>query len=120
MRKKIDYQQMLQLLSVVLHCPICNQKYSAEQTNLIDSHPDPERYESSLIYLHAECERCRSSVVFNVNLDGSEVFSVGMVTDLTARDAKKFQSLGPITVDEVIDFHEFLQNFEGDLAKALK
>jgi hypothetical protein len=115
---KLNYQKWIELLSVILHCPVCSNKYNAEQTSIIES-KDPEKYENSSLLVHTECERCKSSVVFSIALDGPEVFSVGMVTDLNSTDAKRFRDADSISLNEVIDFHEFLSVFDGDFERML-
>lgn len=110
---------MMEWLAVVLRCPICSNKYSAEQTNIIESR-DGAAHDNSSMLVHADCERCKSSVVFSIAVDGPEIFSVGMVTDLTAHDAKKFREREEIRVDEVIELHEFLQGFDGDFEQVLR
>lgn len=116
---KLNYQKWIELLSVILHCPVCNNKYNAEQTSILES-KDVEKYDNSSLLVHTDCERCKSSVVFSISLDGPEIFSVGMVTDLNSADARRFREAGHISVNEVIDFHEFLNSFDGNFEKVLR
>ena len=115
---KPNYQKMIEWLAVILRCPICSNKYNAEQTSIIET-KETRNYDHSSMLVHTECERCKSSVVFSISMDGPEIFSVGMVTDLTSTDAKKFRDSDNITVDDVIGFHEFMHTFDGDFEKAL-
>lgn len=116
---KMNYQKMIELLSVILHCPVCSNKYTAEQTSIIEA-KDAEKPEDASVMVHADCERCKSSVVFSISLEGPEIFSVGMVTDLTSGDAKKFKENEHISVDEIMQFHSFMQNFNGDFDRILQ
>lgn len=116
---KLSYQKMIELLSFILHCPVCSNKYNAEQTSIIES-KEGEKYDNSTMLVHTDCERCKSSVVFNISLEGPEIFSVGMVTDLTSTDAKKFRDKGYVTTDEVIEFHDFLEEFDGNFERVLQ
>lgn len=115
--RKHDYHKMIEWLSVILRCPVCSNKYSADQTNIIESRD--QDFDNSSMLVHTDCERCQSSVVFSISMDGPEIFSVGMVTDLTSHDAKRFRDADDIQTDEVIEFHEFLANFEGDFEQAI-
>jgi len=117
--RETHYQKMIELLSLVLHCPVCGNKYNAENTNLIDR-PELEHREDSSLLVHTDCERCKSSVVFSISMDGPEIFSVGMVTDLTGADAQKFKNSSEVSVDEVIEFHEFLEKFDGNFEKVIR
>jgi len=116
---KLSYQKWMELLSVILHCPVCNNKYNAEQTSIIEG-KETEKYDNTSVLVHTDCERCKSSVVFSISLDGPEIFSVGMVTDLNSKDATRLKDSNYITLDEVIEFHDFLGNFDGNFEKILR
>jgi hypothetical protein len=116
---KFDYNKILQWLAYVLRCPVCGQRYSPEQTKIIDA--NEEKLMTSRNFLvHTDCDRCKSSVVFSIAIDGPEIFSIGMVTDLTSQDTTKFKNVEPITSDEVLATHEFLKDFNGDFRSLLK
>ena len=117
--RETNYQKMIELLSLVLHCPVCGNKYNAENTNLIDR-SEFDRGEDASLLVHTDCERCKSSVVFSISMEGPEIFSVGMVTDLTSADAMKFKNSSEVSVDEVIEFHDFLENFDGNFERAIR
>jgi len=115
---KPDYEKIIEWLALVLKCPVCGNKYGADQTSIIDS-KEQERNDSSSIIVHTDCQNCKSSIVFNVSLEGTDLFSVGILTDLNGRDAKHFREHQSITIDEVIGFHKFLQKFDGNFEKVL-
>lgn len=117
--KRYDYQKMIEWLAFILRCPVCSNKYTADNTSLLERDESPDTQNSGLL-VHADCESCNSSVVFSISMDGPELFSVGMVTDLTAEDAKKFAAADKISADEVIDFHKFMRRFDGNFRKVLK
>ncbi|HTL39691.1 MAG TPA: hypothetical protein VL306_02675 [Methylomirabilota bacterium] len=116
---KFDFNKIVQWLAYILRCPVCGHKYNPEQTKIIDS-PDTAPQNSRSLLVHTDCDRCKSSVVFSIAIDGPEIFSVGMVTDLTSQDTKRFKNSNPITSDEVLATHQFLQNFDGDFRAVLK
>lgn len=115
---KFDFKKIIEWLSQILRCPVCGYRYSLEQTKVIDSKDDKGANGGLLI--HTDCERCKSSVVFSIAVDGPEIFSVGMVTDLTSSDTSKFKNSKPIGSDDVLATHEFLKDFDGDFREALK
>lgn len=117
--RETNIQKMIELLALVLHCPICAAKYNAENTNVIRSESLDRTDESSML-VHTDCERCKSSVVFSISMDGPEIFSVGMVTDLTSADAARFRDADQISVDEVMGFHDFLETFDGNFERVLR
>ena len=115
--KKFDFKKVIEWLGFVLKCPICGQKYNLENTKIIESEHDEGIGETRLL-IHSDCAKCKSSVMFNIEIDGPEVFSVGMITDLTRQDTSRFKHKAPITVDEVIDLHAGLKKFKGDFVKS--
>jgi hypothetical protein len=98
---------------VVLKCPICGAKYNMDKTRVVESEQD-EAYGEARVLIHSDCGKCKSSVMFNVEIRGPEVFSVGMVTDLTGQDSSKFNKLGPIRANDVIGIHQAIRDFKGD------
>src|SRR6185369_9835842 len=110
---KFDYNKILQWLAYILKCPVCGHRYSAEQTKIIDTGEEKPILAKSLL-VHTDCDKCKSSVVFSIAIDGPEIFSIGMVTDLTSSDTNKFKNKRPITTDEVLATHEFLVGFDGN------
>lgn len=116
--KPFDYKKVIQWLGHILRCPICGYKYNLEQTQVIDSeHNDVSN--NAKILIHSDCSRCKSSVMFNIEINGPEVFSVGVVTDLTGKDSTKFKNARPIGINEIIGMHQNLRGFKGDLIKIL-
>ncbi len=116
--KNFDFKKVMQWLGYVLKCPICGFKYNLEHTKIIDSQQD-ELYGEAQILIHSDCNKCKSSVMFNIEIKGPEVFSIGMVTDLTQEDSTNFKNKESISADEVIKIHQVLNNFDGNFAKFL-
>ncbi len=117
--KNMDFKKVIGWLGIMLRCPICNVKYNLENIKVIDSTQD-ELSEDARILIHSDCEKCKSSVMFNIDIDGPEVVSVGMITDLTSKDSSKFSKYGPISADDCIVIHKTLKRFNGNFVKALK
>lgn len=117
--KKFDIKKIIQWLANILRCPVCGQRYNLEQTRIIEGSDDRPGSNGSLL-VHTDCVYCKSSVVFSIAVDGPEIFTVAMVSDLTSDDTSKFKNTEPLTSDDVLATHEFLTNFDGDFVKALK
>lgn len=116
---KFDFNKIIQWLAYILSCPVCGHRYTPDQTRIIDTGEEKPLSGRSLL-VHTDCDKCKSSVVFSIAIDGPEIFSIGMVTDLTSQDTSKFKNAKPITADEVLATHEFLRAFDGDFKTALK
>jgi hypothetical protein len=116
---KVDFKKIIEWLARILRCPICGHRYNLEQTQIIDSKEAKPSMGANLL-VHTDCERCRSSVVFSIAVDGPEVFSIGMVTDLTSTDTSKFKNSRSLSADDVIAVHQFLETFDGDFRSQIK
>jgi hypothetical protein len=116
--KKMDFQKVVEWLSHILKCPICNYKYNLERTKIIET-KQGEQNQASLV-VHSDCAQCKSSVVFSIWINGPDIYQVNMITDLTSEDIEKFSEKDPIDTSEVLDMHRFLKKFNGDFVKALK
>jgi hypothetical protein len=115
--KGFDYKKVIEWLGYILRCPICSYKYNLENTKVIESEQN-DAFNEARILIHSDCTKCKSSVMFNVEIKGPEVFSVGMITDLTGHDSSKFKNKAPINADEVINIHKALKRFKGDFVRA--
>ena len=100
-----------------MRCPICGHKYNADKTRVVDSEQD-EVWGEAWVLIHSDCGKCKSSVMFSVEIRGPEIFSIGMVTDLTGVDSQKFNRLDPIRANDILAIHQELKNFEGDFVSS--
>lgn len=116
--KHIDFKKVIGWLGSCLRCQICQYKYSMKHIQIIDTAYD-EYANNARVLVHADCQKCKSSVVFNIDITGPEFLTVGMVTDLTSTDSMKFSKYTPINTDDVINIHKTIRSFNGDLVKAL-
>jgi hypothetical protein len=116
---KFDFKKIFEWLSQILRCPVCGARCSLEQSRIIDA-KDERAVSNTSILIHTDCERCKSSIVFSIAVDGPEIFSMGMPTDLTSQDTVKFKNSSPLNSDDILATHQFLQDFDGDFREALK
>jgi len=95
-------------LKFISQCPVCNAKYEESQAQL-----SGKKDHANLV--HIACVKCGSYFVAMVMEVGSGISSVGTVTDLNSDDIKRIMDLPEVTLDEVLDAHEFIKN--GDIDK---
>lgn len=117
--QNFDMKKIIEWLGYFLKCPVCGIKYSIEQTKVIESNENAPLAEANLL-VHSDCKKCKSSVMFNIEVKGADVFSIGMLTDLTSEDSKKFKEIGALSPNDVINIHSSLKHFKGDFITAFK
>ena len=116
--KHVDLKKVLVWLGGVLRCPVCGFKYNLDNTKIIET-KQSELENNAQILIHSDCQKCTSSVMFNIDINGPEIFSVGVITDLTSADRAKFSNLEPISPNDCIGVHQGLSGFKGDFVKFL-
>ncbi len=109
----LNLKKVIEWLGQVLRCPICGIKYKVNSAKVIESWAD-EVYGEAGILIHSDCIKCKSSVMFNVEIRGPEIYSVGMVTDLTQQDTAKFKKHKALSSNEVLDIHSEIRQLSGD------
>ena len=100
-----DKRRLVLKLIARLRCVECGELYNPHDFSLVHRSED-------VWVLGAECRHCGSSshVVIAMHLDADRE----PVIDLTPDEMSKVDRLPPITVDDVLDIHELLQEFDGD------
>ncbi len=89
-------------LKVISYCPLCNTHYNPNEAKILE-----EKEGAHLI--HIACGKCKSSIVAVIITGGIGVSSVGLITDLTARDVQRFKQSNPISEDDVLTAYELIQ-----------
>jgi len=83
-------------------CPSCGVKYSGAHANIVSS-------DKNSIVVHVTCPKCETSILSNVSFGSLGVMAVGMLTDLGEDEFHLLSEKTPITVDEVIEMHEYIE-----------
>lgn len=117
--RKFDLKKVLTWLGFMLNCPVCNCKYDLSNVKILDSEQDETTSETRLL-IHSDCSRCKSSVMFNIDINGPDAVAVIAKTDLTSTDSTKFSAFPAIDANDCIRVHQSLQAFDGDFRKAIK
>ncbi len=115
--KKTDLKKILNWLGFVLKCPVCSAKYQSPNIKILDSFQEDQMQNAHLL-IHSDCHKCKSSVMFNIDINGSDIFTIIAKTDLNKRDSKKFSALPAINTNDLIKIHEQITGFDGDFISA--
>ncbi len=86
----------------VSRCPFCSAEYDLDGAKVIN-----EEENATVVYV--TCGECESSIVAMVAMTGLGVVSLGLVTDMTAEDAKRFFKSKEVTSDELLKIYEVLK-----------
>lgn len=95
------------VVSVLEQCSKCKQHYSPEDVRVIER-------QGELWVLSVRCSHCDAQAYVAAVVDGenAEVDEMNQMFDEITQDVSEES----VTVDDVLDLHEFLDTFDGDFA----
>ena len=101
---KLWYAQNMTPRDVLQRCPLCHVEYGQDAVTCIDAGPvtgKPRLY-------HCACGSCKRSMVALLVESTGWLSSVGMLTELTADEARTIPVLSPVSGDHCVAIHEML------------
>lgn len=106
-----DGQAYIRYLLSNLRCPVCHSRYTPD--NILDL-----GRKNDLWFMALSCPECETNGLVVVILH-AEPGSEELPTELVPEEFSWFEGRGVITGDDVLDFHEFLRDYRGDMAELL-
>ncbi len=94
-------------------CPIC----SSKRENLSY---EPVGSDKNRTAIYVSCEKCLASIVFFITQNEMGIMTVGVLTDVNSQEAKNFFGAMSVSDNDVIDIHEYLNDFSGTISDIYK
>lgn len=100
-------------------CPACGKHYREGRVNLL-----AER--DGLYFVDLDCTRCGSHTVAIVTIDQDDAeAAIADLSDMAFEPAFRTEEplpahAAPVTADDVLEMHEFLAGFDGDVTSLLR
>ncbi len=104
-------ESLIKKMIASIKCGACDQHYEEDHIEIIE-HSD------EMWFLRVLCSSChvKSLVAAMIRDDRkAEVF-----TDLTEAELEKFRDAGEVRVDDMLDIHNFLKDFDGDFPRLFR
>ena len=95
------FDRIGQNLASMKQCPLCQRAYSANDISVLFT-------QEPVHLIHMTCGTCANAILSIVTMSDIGISSIGMMTDLTARDVVRVHSKPSFTSDDVLAWHEFL------------
>ena len=86
----------------VSRCPFCSAEYDLDGAKVIGEQDD-----ATVVYV--TCSKCESSIVAMVAMTGLGIVSLGLVTDMTEADTRKFFDTASVTSDDLLHIYQVLK-----------
>ena len=91
-----------------MKCSVCGQRYELSSIKVLGHLED-------LWFLSVFCPACHTKGFVAAVIKEGRLPEV--VTDLTEADFARLRGVGKVEVDDVLDMHNFLKEFEGDFRR---
>jgi transcription elongation factor Elf1 len=97
-------------LVATIECGVCGQRYEGEDSTILGHYGD-------LWFLSVRCPACHSQGLVAAVIKEGRVPE--LVTDFTEEEYDKFREIDMVNADDVLDIHDFLEGFDGDLSRII-
>jgi hypothetical protein len=91
-----------EVLKLVSHCPVCERSSHGVDVRVLEAEGDAFR-------LHVTCRKCRCAVVSLIVSAPPSLTAVSVMTDLSYEDVGRFIRSTPVSVNDVIETHAWLE-----------
>ena len=88
-----------------IKCGTCGQNYQEDNIDVIE-------HSEELWFLRVFCSSCHVKCLVAAIIREDKKAEV--ITDLTEAELDKFKDVAGVRVDDVLDMHNFLKDFDGD------
>lgn len=102
-------EAFLRRLVATTKCGICGHRYHADKISVLG-------HQDELWFLSVLCTSCHTQglIAALVKEEGPPA-----ITDLTSKEKVSFATADPVVMDDVLDIHNLLKEFQGDLSQLL-
>jgi hypothetical protein len=101
---------LLEQILAQLRCPVCRRRLRASDAQIIGRR-------GKAWAMSIRCPMCYTQAVLFAVLTGHNPQT--LYSDLTPGEWERFKNLPPISTDDVIAFHRFIQSYPGDFSEIL-
>ena len=88
-------------------CAVCGQHYEADSIKILG-------HKEGLWLLGVSCLVCHTQCLAAAVIEEDTTSKI--ITDLTEAEQGKFRSMDRLNANDVLDMHNFLENFNGDFS----
>ena len=101
-------ESLVKRLLTSMKCGACGQHYEEGDIDVIG-------HNEELWFLRIFCSSCHTKCLVAAIIREDKKAEV--ITDLTEAELDKFRHVDKVRVDDVLDMHNFLKNFDGDFPR---
>lgn len=99
-------ERLIRKLANRVGCGLCGRPYRAGTMRLV-------AHNERLWIFHVFCQHCRTAGFICLLLDESQP----LLRDVSTAEWERFRGQPPVSADDVLDLHQLLNHFAGDLTQ---
>lgn len=111
MSENVSAQGLIRQIAARVKCAVCGHHFGLSDIQVI-GHRD------QIWAMRVNCRECRTQALLLAVVEGKAARSV--YTDLTPDEWERFKDHTPISVDDVIAMHQYIQSYDGDFSEILE
>ncbi len=104
-------ESLIKKLIASIKCGVCGQHYEEDNIEVIE-------HSEELWFLRVFCSSCHVKCLVAAIIREDEKAEV--ITDLTEAELDKFKEGDGVRVDDLLDMHNFLRDFDGDFPRLFR
>ena len=101
-------ESLIKRLIASIKCGSCGQNYQEDNIDVIE-------HSEELWFLRVFCSSCHVKSLVAAIIGEDKIADV--ITDLTKAELDKFKYVDGVGVDDVLDMHNFLKDFDGNFPR---
>lgn len=105
-----DVQRFLKEIIAGMQCAVCSSHYQEDMVHIVAQQGD-------LLVARVTCAQCHTQGLIFATLKGGELSLAG---ELAPEEGEAFRKMSKVGVDDVLDMHLLLRDFEGDMKELLE
>jgi hypothetical protein len=99
-------ESLVKRMITSIECGACGQHYTEDNIDVIERNEE-------VWFLRVFCSSCHVRCLVVAFIRGND--KVEVVTDLTKAELDKFKDMDAVSMDDMLDMHNFLKDFSGSL-----
>lgn len=111
MKNDVTAQALIRQIAANVTCAVCGHHFGAKDIELVGKR-------ENIWAMQVNCRECHTKALLLAVVNQGTARQVD--TDLVPEDWHRFKNRPPISVDDVISVHEFIQSYAGDFTDILE
>ena len=104
-------ESLIKKMIASIKCGACGQYYEEDNIDIIE-------HSEELWFLRVFCSSCRVKCLVAAIIREDDKGEI--ITDLTEAEMERFKGMDEVRVDDVLDMHSFLKDFDGDFPRIFR